>query len=104
MPGKSAHVVTTFVFHCLIVSLSYLSFPSKSCTTLSMRRGMNTKGAPFISSPPDGIVKVGKWGYLSFEVITNNLAGNPFLTSQTDAWRFEPPRELEMVPVLYVVS
>ena len=97
MPGKPASsatmFLTTIVFYCLKISLSYFSFPSKSCTTLSTSCGMYTKGAPF-----DFLSTRWNWkrkqGYLSLEVITNNLAGNvahPFLTSQTDAGGFEPP-------------
>eukprot|EP00731_Ephydatia_muelleri_P016094 Em0009g518a len=57
-----------------------------SCTTLSTRCGMNTKGAPFISSPPDGIV-------------TENGAISPLRLSPTiwlEMWRIlsSPARQM----------
>ncbi|KAL5515768.1 hypothetical protein EMCRGX_G000985 [Ephydatia muelleri] len=58
------------------ISLTGINPLCQSCTTLSTRCGMNTKGVPFISSPPNEIVK-------------ENTTISPL--SQTDAWRFEPP-------------
>ncbi|KAL5484020.1 hypothetical protein EMCRGX_G020447 [Ephydatia muelleri] len=67
------------------ISLAGINPLCQSCTTLSTRCGMNTKGVPFISSPPDEIVK-------------ENTAISPL--SQIDAWRFEPPE----TPGSYVVT
>ena len=63
---------------------------------------MNTKGAPFISSPPDEIVKENMAILLLrlSPTILRKCGPHPFLTSQTDAWQFEPPE----TPGSYVVT
>ncbi|KAL5500745.1 hypothetical protein EMCRGX_G012345 [Ephydatia muelleri] len=67
---------------------------------------MNTKGAPFCFLSTRWNCKR-KRGYLSFEVITKNLAGNvahPFLTSQTDVEPPETPGGSCMMPLSGLVE
>ena len=91
MPGKPASPETETMYNNLCMPLSYLSFPSKSCTTLSTRCGMYTKGASLISPPPDRSGKEnGAISPFRFSPTFWNVA-HPFLASQRDSRRFEPP-------------